>query len=270
MIFDNLNNVFDNERKEKMKQLIMMAIGVWLMGQALWAQEQPKLQVEHPREATEWIVSYAYNANDTKLPRVLLIGDSICNGYNGDVRQELAGTAYITFFASSKCLCDKSYLRSLAFFLDESDYAIIHFNNGLHSLSSNRQDWETCLRASIQLIKEKGKGAKIFWASSTPLKDPKLTEKALELNAVAARVMAEEGIPTNDLFALMNPLDRETNWSDTYHFKGEAKKMQAKAIADCVRKALGASQASDDAADAALKAANTATGPDGKLDATKK
>jgi hypothetical protein len=151
----------------------------------------------------------------------------------------LAGTAYVTFFATSKCVCDKSYLRSLAFFLDESDYAVVHFNNGLHSLSSDRQDWELCLRAAIKLIKEKGKGAKIIWASSTPLKDPKLTEKAKELNAIAGRVMAEEGVPTDDLFALMDPLDREKNWSDTFHFKGEAKKLQAKSVGDCVRKALG-------------------------------
>ena len=122
----------------------------------LSAQEQPKTRVEHPRESTEWIVSYAYNASDAKLPRVLLVGDSICNGYNKEVCEELAGTAYVTFFATSKCVCDKSYLRSLALFLDESDYAVVHFNNGLHSLSSDRQDWELCLRVAIKLIKEKG------------------------------------------------------------------------------------------------------------------
>jgi len=237
-----------------MKGRLVLTIALCCFGILLSAQEQPKTQVEHPREATEWIVSYAYNATDTHLPRVLLIGDSICNGYNKEVCQELAGTANVTFFATSKCVCDKSYLRSLAFFLDEYDYAVIHFNNGLHSLSSNRQDWEACLRASIRLIKEKGKGAKIFWASSTPLKDPKLTEKARELNAIAARVMTEAGIPTNDLFALMDPLDRETHWSDTFHFKGEAKKLQAKAVGDCVRKALGAGKAS----------AGPATAPDGK------
>lgn len=252
-----------------MNRSLLLAVALCVMGNILWAQEQPGTQVEHPREATEWIVSYAYNANNTKLPRVLLIGDSICNAYSGDVCKELAGTAYVTFFATSKCVCDKSYLRSLAFFLDEYDYALIHFNNGLHSLSSNRQDWETCLRAAIKLIKEKGKGAKIFWASSTPLKDPKLTEKAVELNAIAERVMKEEGIPTNDLFALMNPLDREANWSDTYHFKGEAKKMQARVISDCIRKALGTNKASADEAAASLKAATTATGPNGKLDAEK-
>ncbi len=253
-----------------MDQKCTRIMGLCLIGTALWAQERPKLQAEHPREATEWITSYAFNANDTKLPRVLLIGDSICNGYSGDVCKEVAGTAYVTFFATSKCVCDKSYLRSLAFFLDEADYAVIHFNNGLHSLSSNRRDWEACLRASIRLIKEKGRGAKIFWASSTPLKDPQLTEKAKELNAIAARVMADEGIPTNDLFALMDPLDRAAHWGDTFHFKGEAKKMQAKAVADCVRGALGVGKASEAAASAALKAAATVTGPDGKLDAAKK
>jgi len=253
-----------------MCRMMKMAVGVSLVAGVLVAQEQPKLQVEHPREATEWIVSYAYNANDNKLPRVLLIGDSICNGYNKDVCQEVAGTAYVTFFATSKCVCDKSYLRSLAFFLDEADYAVIHFNNGLHSLSSNRQDWETCLRAAVKLIKAKGKGAKLIWASSTPLKDPALTAKAKELNAIAARVMAEEGVPTDDLFALMDPLDREANWSDTFHFKGEARKMQAKAVGDCVRNALGVGKASDAAAAASLKAAATATGPDGKVDAAKK
>ncbi|OGV70836.1 MAG: hypothetical protein A2283_13250 [Lentisphaerae bacterium RIFOXYA12_FULL_48_11] len=242
----------------------------FLVSGLLSAQEKPVLQVEHPREATEWITSYAYNANSNNLPRVLLVGDSICNGYSGEVCKELAGTAYVTFFATSKCVCDRSYLRSLAFFLDEYDYAVIHFNNGLHSLSSNRSDWETCLRAAIKLIKEKEKGAKIIWASSTPLKDPTLTDKARELNTIAARVMADEGIPTDDLFALMDPLDREACWTDTYHFKGEAKKMQAKAVGDCVRKALGTGKASATDAAAALKAAATATGPDGRLDATKK
>jgi len=246
------------------------ALGACLIGLSLNAADLSVAKSEHPREATEWIVSYAYNANDTKLPRVLLIGDSICNAYSGDVCRELAGTAYVTFYATSKCVCDKSYLRELAFFLDEYDYAVIHFNNGLHSLSSDRTDWEKNLRAAVRLIKEKGKGAKIIWATSTPLKDPALTAKAKELNAIAARVMAEEGVPTDDLFALMYPLDRETNWSDTFHFKGEAKKRQAQAIAACVRRALGvAGPASAADAAAALKAAHTDTGPNGKLDAAK-
>ena len=35
------------------------------------------------RENIEWSITYSYNATETGKPRVLLIGDSICNGYNG-------------------------------------------------------------------------------------------------------------------------------------------------------------------------------------------
>lgn len=252
-----------------MHRLFLMVFPFLFSAGLLAAQDTAPSHTDHPREATEWIVSYAYNANDAKLPRVLLIGDSICNGYSRDVCEELAGSAYVTFFATSKCVCDKSYLRALAFILDEYDYAFIHFNNGLHSLSSDRRDWEKNLRAAIKMIKAKSKGAVIYWATSTPLKDPKLTEKSKELNAIAARVMADENIPTDDLFALMDPLDRNANWSDTFHFKAAAKKMQAKAIGDCARKALGIGKANESAAAAALKSAATATGPDGKLETAK-
>ena len=36
------------------------------------------------REDIEWSISYTFNANDRDTPRVLLIGDSICNGYHKD------------------------------------------------------------------------------------------------------------------------------------------------------------------------------------------
>lgn len=253
-----------------MSKKILLIFGILFVTHSLSAQEPPNIQTQHPRENTEWVISYSYNANDNKLPRVLLIGDSICNGYQPFVCEDLAGTAYVSYFVSSKCLTDKSYLRVLAFFLDEYDYEVIHFNNGLHSLSSNQQDWETCLRASIKLIKEKAKRAKIIWASSTPLKDPNLTAKAQELNAIAAKVMTEEGIPTDDLFTLMVRLDRNENWTDTFHFTEPARQLQAKAVADSIRGALGADKASETKAKDALKSAISETGPDGKIEPGRK
>lgn len=241
------------------------------MAQLLAAQEQPPPTLtQRQREGTEWTVAYAYNANSHQLPRVLLIGDSICNGYQPLVCKELAGTAYVAFWASSKCVTDPSYLRQLSFFLDEYDYAVIHFNNGLHSLVTDPRDWETCLRAAVKLLKAKARGAKLIWCSSTPLKDSARTAKARELNAIAARVMADEGIPTDDLFALLDPLDRETHWGDTYHFRDEAKSIQAKAVATAVRAALGRAPASAPEAKAALQGAASATGPDGKIEVSAK
>ena len=215
-------------------------LGATLMGLTLAAHaQQPATTAPHPREGTEWTVTYNYNANEEKLPRVLLIGDSICNGYQAYVRDGLSETAYVSFCATSKCVTDKTYLRQLAFILDEYDYAVIHFNNGLHSLATNNQDWERGLRAAIKLIKKKAPNAKIIWASSTPLKLTNLTTKVKELNAIAARVMTENGIPTDDLFALMDPLDRDANWSDTYHFKENGQRMQGKAVVDSVMALIG-------------------------------
>ena len=221
------------------------------------------------REATEWDTAYWYNANDNKLPRVLLLGDSICNGYQTLVRDELAGVAYVSFWATSKCTTDRSYLKQLSYILEEYDYSVIHFNNGLHSLNTDTKEWELGLRDAIRLIKDHAKGAKIIWATSTPLKDPILTEKAKQLNAIAAGVMKEENIPTNDLFSLMEPLDRTKFWTDTFHYTAEGKKIQAHQVAEAIRSLLGNTTATTEAAKAALKAASSETGPNGKIETVK-
>ncbi len=217
------------------------------------------------REGTEWTIIYWYNANETKLPRVLLVGDSICNGYQSLVRDKLAGAAYVSFYATSKCVTDPSYLKELAHVLDEYPYAVVHFNNGLHSLDTDRKEWEAGLRASLNLLKEKGKGAKVLWATSTPLKDAQLTAKAKELNAIAAGVVKEYGFPTDDLFALMDPQDRAKLWSDTFHYTAEGREMQAKQVADMIRPLLAGRTPTAAEAQAALAGAATPTGPDGKI-----
>lgn len=251
-----------------MRNFLHQPRGVLLLILALGAF-QFHSRAERTREATEWDTAYWYNANDNKLPRILLLGDSICNGYQPSVRDALAGVAYVSFWATSKCASDRSYIKQLSYILEEYDYAVIHFNNGLHSLTSDRGEWEAGLRNALRLIKEKGKGAKIIWATSTPLKDPVLTEKARELNTIAARVMRAEGIPTNDLFGLMDPLDRNKMWTDTYHYNADAKKMQAAQVAESIRSALGGKTASQAEAQAALKAAATPTGPNGKIETAK-
>jgi len=190
------------------------------------------------REATEWSTSYWYNANENRLPRILLIGDSICNGYQSMVKDKLAGVAYTSFWATSKCITDPTYLKMLSFIVGEYDYEVIHFNNGLHSLGTDRAEWEAGLRAAFDLLKAEGHGAKIVWATSTPLKDPVLTEQAKELNAIAAKVVAEYGLPTNDLFALMDPQDRDKLWSDTFHYHAAGRDMQATQVAATIQPLL--------------------------------
>lgn len=190
------------------------------------------------REGTEWSTAYWYNVNDHQLPRVLLIGDSICNGYQSLVKDKLAGTAYVTFWASSKCVTDETYLKALSFLLGECKYDVIHFNNGLHSLGTDRAAWEQGLRAAFELLQKEGQGAKLIWCTSTPLKVAEMTEQAKELNAIAAKVNQDFGFAVDDLFALMDPQDRDELWSDTFHYKGPGREMQAQQIADLIKPML--------------------------------
>ena len=53
-------------------------------------------------------------------------------------------------------------------------------------------------------------------------------------SAAADVVKRLGGIETNDLFSLLDPLDREQNWSDTYHHKAPVRKKEAEQVAASV------------------------------------
>lgn len=230
-----------------MKMLMTMAVGLMACGAAVAVPKEST--GEHPvsanvggREDTEWSFASGFGfVHGTKKPRVLLIGDSITAQYQGEVAQLLRGKGMtVSYWASSYCLTRPAYFKLLDFYLSEANYAVIHFNNGLHSLGTPTEAWADALRKALKLIREKQPEAKIIWTTSTPLKDAKKTEKVKELNAAAAKVVAEfKDIATDDLFATMDPLDREEHWADPYHFKAPAKKIQAREVAEICRSAVG-------------------------------
>ena len=205
------------------------------------AEKYPVAENVRGHENVEWSTAYAFGLTDgTKdLPRVLLVGDSICRGYLDGVRERLKGKVNVSYWTSSYCVTSPGYMKLLSFYLDEAKYDVIHFNNGLHSLQTSTEAWASGLKAALKLIREKQPGAKIVWCASTPLTDEVKTAKCRELNAAGAKIVSElGGIATNDLFALCEPLDRTANWSDVYHFRPEAIAKQADQVATAVLSAL--------------------------------
>lgn len=202
-----------------------------------WQDFAPR-STSRKREGTEWSITYAFDATDESRPRVLLIGDSICNGYNGAVREKLSGAVNVSFWASSKCVTDPDYFRELDFMLDARPYDAVCFNNGLHSLTTDRSEWDAAYASSVAFIRAKLPESKLALTLSTPLKDPALTAKSASLNETVLRLAREQELPVIDLFSAMDPLDRERYWSDTYHFRAEAIDIQAQIIAERVREML--------------------------------
>ena len=233
-----------------MRTLSGTFLAVALAATALCSDEKCPISANvRGHENIEWSIAYAYGLTDeTKdLPRVLLVGDSICNGYQSAVRDRLKGKVNVSYWASSYCVSSPAYLPLLTVCLDEAKYDVIHFNNGLHSLSQTTlEGYEKGYRAALELILRKQPQAKIVWCSCTPLNDIHFTgdraryvKMVPELNATAAKVTAELGvIMTDDLFALCNPLDRKVNWRDGYHFNSPVIEKQADQVAASVLAAL--------------------------------
>lgn len=224
-------------KKQTLLAIIFSLVTAWSLAadDDLYKQFQPK-ESSHVPEGIEWSTSYAFNAPDNEKPRLLLVGDSIANGYNGAVRDRLGDKMNMTFWASSRCVTAPDYFAQLSQILSANRYTAISFNNGLHSLSADLAEWETAYRAAVKFIRAKCPDAKLYLTLSTPLKDPELTKKSRKLNEIVLKIAGEENLPTIDLFGLMDPLDRNEFWSDTFHFKGPAIEKQAEKIVETVTK----------------------------------
>jgi len=191
-------------------------------------------ETSRKKESTEWSITYSYNTEDKTLPRILLIGDSICHGYHSNVHNKLLGKCLVTHWATSKCVTDPSYFRELNYILDGYTFDYVSFNNGLHSFDSDRKEWETAYRSAVKFIQDKIPGVKLFLTLSTPLQIPELTAISMELNATVKKVAKEKELAVIDLFTAMDKRDRNTDWSDSHHFKSAAVDEQAEIIANAV------------------------------------
>jgi len=181
---------------------------------------------DRTRENTEWAILRWEHATDTTLPRVLLVGDSISNGYTPHVRELLQGRAYADLLATSKSVCDPAFLLELALATDGYEHAVIHFNNGLHGGHLTDAQYEAGLRRMVATLRELAPQAALVWGNSTsavswPEKqlDPTKNGVVLRRNEIAARVMDELGVPIDDLYAAI--VDHCDWHRDALHFNAE-------------------------------------------------
>ncbi|QDU95748.1 SGNH/GDSL hydrolase family protein [Lignipirellula cremea] len=196
-----------------------------------------------------------------KLPRVLLIGDSISMGYTKPVIDLLEEKARVERVPSNAGNTGKS-IPDLPKWLetDGDDWAVIHFNWGLWDLcyrhpESKTQGRRDKIRGKVTHTPEEYRknletlvamlektNAKLIWASTTPVPEDEAGRKVgddLIYNKIAAEVMEAHNIPINDLHALMAPhMTTLTTSKGNVHFKPEGSKMLAKQVAAAIEKAL--------------------------------
>jgi len=176
-----------------------------------------------------------------RLPRVLLIGDSISMGYTLPVRKLLEGKANVHRIPANGGPT-KNGLANIGHWLGTGKWDVIHFNWGIHDLKfmpdGKRQvepaDYEKNLRELV--AKLKATGAKLIWATTTPipkgeLVPPRRFGEVAEYNAIAAKVMRAGGVRINDLNAWITPHLAKLQKPRDLHYTDEGYAFLARKVA---------------------------------------
>ncbi|MEO8497552.1 MAG: SGNH/GDSL hydrolase family protein [Planctomycetota bacterium] len=193
------------------------------------------------------------------LPRVLLIGDSISIGYTLAVRDELKGKANV-HRPSTNCGPTILGIKQIDSWLGDQKWDVIHFNWGLHDLKymgpdgtnladpkdagSHQQvpidEYEKHLQTLVARMKQTG--AKLIWCSTTPVPDGsagRVVGDAVKYNEAAAKVMKDNDVAIDDLYAFAKPQLAEIQLKANVHFSPEGSKILAKQVASSITAALG-------------------------------
>lgn len=225
-----------------MKRLIVfLALVSLLSGGAAAQDKKDKKDTKKPNPAFEAV------KDDPKLPRVLLIGDSISIGYTAPTRKLLEEKANVHRIPTNGGPTTNG-LANLKSWLGTSKWDVIHFNWGLHDIKMDKgphqvpiDQYEKNLRQLVQQLK--ATGAKLIWASTTPVPEgkvnpPRRDSDVVAYNTVARKIMEENGVAINDLYAFALPRLKEIQQPVNVHFTDKGSQALATQVAAAIAKAL--------------------------------
>lgn len=188
------------------------------------------------REPTEWCDVWMPHTDKTDLPHVILIGDSITHGYWQGVEHRLAGQAYCARLTTSKSVGDPALVRELTAFLTGGQFAVVHFNNGLHGWRYTENEFRNYLPEAVEAIRKAVPGARLVWGSITPLRkdqDSGASNARLQVRNAYARTYFEgRRVPVDDLHTLM--LGHQDLHTDDFHYNAEGCALLAAQVASAV------------------------------------
>jgi hypothetical protein len=197
-------------------------------------------------ESIEWCDIWISHANETNLPRVLLIGDSIVRDYYPEVEKRLADKSFVARLSTSRFVADPVLLKEIESVLDGAKFDVIQFNNGMHGWQHSEAEYQKALPQLVKTIRAHAPKAKLIWATTTPLRDGKgitydtrveySDDRISARNSIAAEIMARQKIPTDDLNAAMR--GHPEFHSDNVHFNGQGIQIQAAQVSAAVEKYL--------------------------------
>ncbi len=236
--------------------LVLLVSGLSVSaGTASDVKSEPAAQKKAPHP------SFAEVEDVEGLPRVLLIGDSISMGYTLPVRRALEGRANVHRPAAN-CGPTDSGLKYIDKWLGGGKWDVIHFNWGLHDLMhylgttakedrvphttanafrrNSPEQYEAKLRELVATLQ--ATGATLIWASTTPIPDSakgiwKPGDSEI-YNQIAAKVMKENNVITDDLWTFTKPKLAGIQKEGDVHFLPEGSSLLGSEVARVIEEAL--------------------------------
>jgi hypothetical protein len=227
---------------KRMKPLCSRLLFLLIFPLGLASAQLHKHDAASRPEEIEWTWEVRPSHVDAKLPNVLLVGDSISRNYFPEVQHQLSNIANVYLFASSASVGDPLLPRQLAEFasIENVDFRIVHFNNGMHGWTYSEAEYEHAFPAYLHALHKIAPHAAFIWASTTPVKspiDPGPTNARVDArNAIAHAFVTKAGIPVDDQHELMTT--HTDHYEDNVHFNPAGAVFQGQQAAQMIRTAL--------------------------------
>lgn len=230
---------------------VTAVLSLGLLAAALGRESAEELAVERAKVQAQFPAEFAPVHDNPALPRVLLIGDSISIGYTQPVRELLRDVANVHRVPENGGPSSRG-VQQLDEWLGSGRWAVIHFNFGLHDIKLDAAGRPlNPLPAYLANLREvvgrlRATGARIVFATTTPVPAElasgprRRNSDVVAYNQAARGLMAELGVPVNDLYGDAAPRLGEIQLPANVHYKPDGYRVLARPVAEAIRAQLPA------------------------------
>lgn len=191
---------------------------------------------------------------DHKLPRILVVGDSISGGYREFIAEHFKGRAYVDYWVGSSWFDwtvkgdEFPILKTWSGVLSNGPYDVVSWNSmTLHMWTPDQKDrckeenYPAQMTRVVEHLKKIAPNTKFIWIRCTPYTtagegktrviNVEKSERLFKFNKMTDEIMAKYGIPEVDLYALCEKnLDKAAK--DGIHWYDAAPLMAKEIIAE--------------------------------------
>ena len=208
------------------------------------------------------LIGFMFQGCTEKLPKVLIIGDSIAGDYFPFAEETLKGKVLLYKATQmndegemTSCEGTTMGMKKVEEWIGDTEWDVIHFNFGLHDMKhikpdtnknsknlndpqqANPEQYDKNLRAIVEKLKKTN--AKLVFATTTPYPD-KLGKQMRTpgmpaiYNKIAIEIMKKNDIVINDLYSYVLPRMEKLQRPKNVHFMENGSKALGEKVAQSI------------------------------------